>query len=85
MDYRRWQGPDDPAWLTAPTDLRVMDATVLRQAGIPEPLIELATRDRLADSARAERAHQYQGIPFDDTDECEPDPLACYDRDYRRW
>lgn len=76
--------PDDPRWLTEPADLRVMDATVLRQVGIPEEIIVLATRDSVTDSARAERARAYQGIPFDD---CDDDPLACYDRphDYRRW
>lgn len=68
-----------------------MDATVLRQVGVPEVIIEAATREGVVDSARAERAGSYQairGIPFewDDLPEAGPyweDETSC--RDYRRW
>lgn len=69
-----------------------MDAQVLRQVGVPEAIIELATRERVADSARSEREHVYQAIrgnPFewDDVPEAGPyweDETVC-PPDYRRW
>ncbi len=84
--------PDDPCWLTTPADLRVMDAQVLRQVGVPEAIIELATRERVADSARSERTHSYQAIrgnlfEYDDVPEADPhweDETSC-PPDHRRW
>lgn len=69
-----------------------MDAQVLRQVGVPEPIIVLATRNGVVDSARSERGGSYQvirGIPFewDDVPEADPyweDETAC-PPDYRRW
>lgn len=82
--------PDDPRWLSAPADLRVMDATVLRQVGIPEAIIVLATRSGVADPAGVEHRSglTVRGIPFqwDDQPEADPywqDEYSC--RDYRRW
>jgi hypothetical protein len=49
-----------------------MDAKVLRQVGVPEGIITLATREGVVDSARSQREGAYQavrGIPFDDIDE----------------
>lgn len=37
--------PDDPRWLTVPPDIRLVDLQVLRQAGVPEPLLYLALRE----------------------------------------
>ena len=37
--------PDDPAWLTKEPDIRLVDLQVLRQAGVPEPLLFLALRE----------------------------------------
>ena len=39
----RWD-PDDPRWLTLEPDIQPVDLQVLRQAGIPEPLLYLAMR-----------------------------------------
>jgi len=80
--------PDDPRWLTEPADLRVMDATVLRQVGVPEGIITLATRSRVADSARSERSGNYQairGIPFEWDDAPYWDDETQCPHDYRRW
>lgn len=82
--------PDDPYWLTAPADLRVMDATVLRQVGVPEGIIVLATRSGVADLARPveHSYHALRGRPFEWDDQPEADPYwqdetSC--PDYRRW
>lgn len=87
MSPVRWE-PDDPRWLST-SDLRVMDANVLRQVGIPEAIIVLATRDVLVDSARSEREGVFlaSGIPFDDVDD-EPywqDETVEPCRHRRRW
>jgi hypothetical protein len=86
MSPVRWD-PDDPRWLSVTPELRVMDAAVLRQVGVPEGIIVLATRDVLVDSARSERAGAYlaSGIPFDDVDEpyWEDETVSCHD--HRRW
>ena len=37
--------PDDPAWLTTAPDIRLVDLQVLRQAGVPEPILFLALRE----------------------------------------
>ena len=42
MQVRR---PDDPQWLFVEPDIRLMDLQVLRQAGVPEPLLFLALRE----------------------------------------
>lgn len=84
----RWD-PDDPRWLTREPDLAVVDLQVLRQAGIPEPLLFLAVRDTLPASLSHSGAgmlgHRDRGIPFDDVDEpfAEYDEAECKPR--RRW
>ena len=86
MSPVRWDWPpDDPRWLTAEADLRVMDATVLRQVGVPEGIITLATRSGVVDSARSAREGAYQvirGRPVEDEPYWE-DETQC--TDHRRW
>lgn len=85
----RWE-PDDPRWLTVAPDLAVVDLQVLREAGIPEPILLLAVRDAgpgAVPAARAPMLGRGDGvIPFDDVDD---DPFAEYDRrdctPRRRW
>jgi hypothetical protein len=38
--------PDDPSWLSVEPDIRLVDLQVLRQAGVPEPLLFLALREK---------------------------------------
>jgi len=85
----RWD-PDDPRWATTAPDLALVDLQVLRQVGIPESILFLAMRRARAvdvpGGGPSMLGRDDSGIPFDDVDECEPDPLACFDRrDYRRW
>ena len=43
--------PDDPQWLFVEPDIRSVDLQVLRQAGVPEPVLLLAVRPEGAGQA----------------------------------
>lgn len=65
--------PDDPEWLLEEPDIRLMDLQVLRQAGIPEPLLFLALREE-GPAVIPYRGHgplgaRDHGIPFVDVDD----------------
>lgn len=88
----RWGVPDDPSWLTVEPDIRPVDLQVLRQAGVPESLLFLAVREEGATRTPPYRwgavgaCRRFADLSFlDDPEDCDPDPLACYDRDYRRF
>ena len=44
---------DDPAWLFVEPDIRRVDLQVLRQAGVPEPVLFLALREEGANTVAA--------------------------------
>ena len=75
-----------------PPDLHTVDLQVLRQVGIPEPILQLAVRDERSDAVPGYRfgsvgaCRSFSELGFLD-DECDEDPLECYDRprDYRRF
>lgn len=53
--------PDDPAWLTTAPDIRLVDLQVLRQAGVPEPILYLALREERGVAAPVRRLESMVG------------------------
>jgi hypothetical protein len=84
----KWD-PDDPRWLSAPPDIRPVDLQVLRQVGVPEPILLLAVREEGRVEVPGYRfgavgaCRSYGDLGF--LDECDDDPFACFDRPNRRW
>lgn len=78
--------PDDPRWLSREPDLATVDLQVLRQAGVPEPVLFLAVRDARSRSIPAYRfgdvgaCRSYTDLSY--LDECDEDPFRCYDNDH---
>ena len=71
--------PDDPAWLTTAPDIRLVDLQVLRQAGVPEPLLFLALREKRSASVSGRRTLALDprggsGLDVAFLDEFEEDP-----------
>ncbi|GAG96210.1 unnamed protein product [marine sediment metagenome] len=70
--------PDDPAWLSVEPDIRLVDLQVLRQAGVPEPLLFLALREKGPvesvgpGAAGLGNCHRYLDLSY--LDEFEEDP-----------
>ena len=71
----RWQ-PDDPRWLSVEPDIQPVDLSVLRQVGVPEPILFLALR-RAGSSTDYRRWNPDVGSPdlsFLDSQEVEGQP-----------
>lgn len=96
---RGWP-PDDPRWLSVEPDIQPVDLQVLRQVGVPEPILQLALRragyatgNRPGYGAVDDYRRWGGTVDLSFLDELEEDPdarpytwdLPEESRDYRRW
>ena len=70
--------PDDTRWLGVAPDIRLVDLQVLRQAGVPEPLLYLALREKrpveVSRGGAPVMGSGYSGMDVAFLDEFEEDP-----------